>query len=104
VPSHGDLGGLLERCEAVIDLLERWQDAFFAALPQEVASPPLTAREREVVEHVLAGESNAEIAAALGMSEKTVKTHLTHVYAKVGVRSRTELTVRLGAAPRTVAA
>ena len=53
---------------------------------------------------MLAGESNAEIAAALGMSEKTVKTHLTHVYAKVGVRSRTELTVRLGAAPRTVAA
>ena len=75
-----------------------------AALPQEATSPPLTAREREVVEHVLAGESNAEIAAALGMSEKTVKTHLTHVYAKLGVRSRTELTVRLGAAPRTVAA
>lgn len=75
-----------------------------AALPREAASPPLTAREREVVEHVLAGESNAEIAGALGMSEKTVKTHLTHVYAKVGVRSRTELTVRLGAAPRTVAA
>ena len=72
--------------------------------PSEAASPPLTAREREVVEHVLAGESNAEIAVALGMSEKTVKTHLTHVYAKVGVRSRTELTVRLGAAPRTVAA
>ncbi len=73
-------------------------------MPREAASPPLTARERDVVEHVLAGESNAEIAGALGMSEKTVKTHLTHVYEKVGVRSRTELTVRLGAAPRTVAA
>lgn len=36
VTGHGDLGGLLERCEAVIDLLERWQDAFFAALPPEV--------------------------------------------------------------------
>ncbi|MCU1601829.1 MAG: hypothetical protein JWO22_2538 [Frankiales bacterium] len=36
VPCHGDLGSLLERCEAVIDLLERWQDAFFAALPPEV--------------------------------------------------------------------
>ena len=33
---HGDLGGLLERCEAVVELLERWQDAFFAALPAEV--------------------------------------------------------------------
>jgi hypothetical protein len=36
VPSEGDLGSLLERCEAVVDLLERWQDAFFAALPPEV--------------------------------------------------------------------
>lgn len=36
VPSEGDLGTLLERCEAVVDLLERWQDAFFAALPVEV--------------------------------------------------------------------
>ena len=36
VPSQGDLVRLLERCEAVVDLLERWQDAFFAALPVEV--------------------------------------------------------------------
>ena len=36
VASDGDLLGLLERCEAVVDLLERWQDAFFAALPTEV--------------------------------------------------------------------
>ncbi len=32
----GDLGGALERCEAVSTLLDRWQDAFFAALPVEV--------------------------------------------------------------------
>ena len=36
IPSHGDLGSMLERAEAVVDLLERWQDAFFAALPVEV--------------------------------------------------------------------
>jgi hypothetical protein len=36
VPSQGDLVRLLDRCEAVVDLLERWQDAFFAALPVEV--------------------------------------------------------------------
>lgn len=35
-PTHGDLGGALERCEAVRHLLDRWQDAFFAALPNEV--------------------------------------------------------------------
>jgi hypothetical protein len=36
VPTHGDLGGALERCEAVRMLLDRWQDAFFAALPIEI--------------------------------------------------------------------
>ena len=35
-PVQGDLGGALERCEAVGELLDRWQDAFFAALPPEV--------------------------------------------------------------------
>jgi hypothetical protein len=35
-PVGGDLGGALERCEAVSALLDRWQDAFFAALPHEV--------------------------------------------------------------------
>jgi len=36
VPVGGDLGGALERCEAVTALLDRWQDAFFASLPAEV--------------------------------------------------------------------
>lgn len=36
VPVEEDLGGALERCDAVRDLVERWQDAFFAALPPEV--------------------------------------------------------------------
>jgi len=36
VPSQGDLGSLLERADAVVDLLERWQDDFFAALPADV--------------------------------------------------------------------
>ena len=36
VPVGDDLGGALERCEAVSELLDRWQDAFFAALPDDV--------------------------------------------------------------------
>jgi len=35
-PGQRDLGTLLERCDAVLELVERWQDAFFAALPDEV--------------------------------------------------------------------
>ena len=36
VPVGGDLGGALERCEAVRQLLDSWQDAFFASLPTEI--------------------------------------------------------------------
>jgi hypothetical protein len=35
-PDASDLGGVLERCDAVRELVERWQDAFFASLPDEV--------------------------------------------------------------------
>src|SRR5919112_5760461 len=35
-PGSTDLGSVLERCDAVRELVERWQDAFFSALPDEV--------------------------------------------------------------------
>jgi DNA-binding CsgD family transcriptional regulator len=56
----------------------------------------LTAREAEVAELVARGASNADIGRALHLSELTVKTHLTHVYAKVGVQTRTQLAILLG--------
>ena len=40
---------------------------------------------------VAKGRTNAEVAATLFLAERTVASHLTHVYAKLGVRSRTEL-------------
>ncbi len=51
----------------------------------------LTAAERRVATLVAEGLTNQEVAAALFLSERTVASHLTHVYAKLGVRSRTEL-------------
>jgi DNA-binding NarL/FixJ family response regulator len=48
----------------------------------------LSAREREVLTFLAAGRSNREIASALSLSVATVKTHLGHVYAKLGVRDR----------------
>ena len=44
---------------------------------------------------VATGRTNREVAAELIVSPKTVEYHLAHVYAKVGVRSRTELAARL---------
>ncbi|PGH47603.1 response regulator transcription factor [Streptomyces sp. Ru87] len=49
---------------------------------------PLSTREREVLALVAKGNSNREIAAALFISEATVKTHLAHLYAKLGVNDR----------------
>jgi DNA-binding CsgD family transcriptional regulator len=51
----------------------------------------LTAAERRVAALVANGQTNREVAAALFLSERTVESHLTHVYAKLGVRSRTQL-------------
>jgi DNA-binding NarL/FixJ family response regulator len=50
----------------------------------------LTRREAELVEQLVGGRTNAEIAAALHLTVKTVKNHLHNAYAKLGVRSRAE--------------
>jgi DNA-binding CsgD family transcriptional regulator len=59
----------------------------------EVAS--LTRREREILELVAEGRSNAEIAERLWISVGTVRIHLQHVYEKLGVRSRTAALARV---------
>jgi DNA-binding NarL/FixJ family response regulator len=51
----------------------------------------LTAAEQRVAALVAEGRTNKEVAAALFLGERTVETHLSHVYSKLGVRSRTEL-------------
>jgi DNA-binding NarL/FixJ family response regulator len=50
----------------------------------------LTGREREVLEQIAQGRSNREIARLLQVSEKTVKTHVSSVLAKLGVADRTQ--------------
>lgn len=53
---------------------------------------PLTAREREIANLVAAGRTNREVAEQLVLSAKTIEAHLRNIYAKLGVRSRVELT------------
>jgi DNA-binding CsgD family transcriptional regulator len=55
----------------------------------------LTPAERRVAALVAEGRTNREVAAALFVTERTVASHLSHVYAKLGLRSRTELARRL---------
>jgi DNA-binding NarL/FixJ family response regulator len=56
--------------------------------PAAPGGESLSAREREVLELVAKGTSNRAIAAELFISEATVKTHLTHVFAKLGAKDR----------------
>jgi LuxR family maltose regulon positive regulatory protein len=55
---------------------------------------PVTARELEVLRLLAAGASNAELARELVVEQSTVKTHLIHLYGKLGVHSRTQAVAR----------
>ena len=54
---------------------------------------PITSRERDVLEMLVAGRSNKEIAAPLGIEERTVKAHVSKLMRKVGVQNRIMLSV-----------
>lgn len=58
------------------------------------AAPALTPRERTVLEHLARGLGNKQIAVALGISERTVKFHVSAVFAKLGAGNRTEAVTR----------
>jgi DNA-binding NarL/FixJ family response regulator len=55
---------------------------------------PLTEREREVLRLVASGANNAEIAESLYLSERTVKGHISAIFAKLGVRDRPAAIIR----------
>jgi DNA-binding NarL/FixJ family response regulator len=55
----------------------------------------LSPAERQILKLLLTGKDNKGIAAALRVSDKTVKNHISHILAKTGSESRLELTVKV---------
>ncbi|MBS1825146.1 MAG: response regulator transcription factor [Acidobacteria bacterium] len=62
-------------------------------LGQRHPADELTARELEVVELLAQGMSNQDIGTTLGIAEKTVRIHMTHIFEKLGVNDRTQAVI-----------
>jgi len=95
-----DPGLLTESMDAVI-AGRRWVDPEIAertrhAQARAASAPPLTRRERELIELVRQGLRNRDIAAELGVTEGTVKVYLHAIFDKLRVENRTELALRAG--------
>jgi DNA-binding CsgD family transcriptional regulator len=80
---------LAARCEGAVTPL-------LARLGQEPLTAVLTDREREVADLAARGRTSRDIAEALGVSVRTVHSHLHHAYSKLGIGDRRELAALLG--------
>ena len=84
-------GSAVIAASATRELFERFTDA--APRPVPAAYAELTEREREIFALAARGLSNAEIAAREYLSEATVKTHISRILTKLGLRDRVQLVV-----------
>lgn len=78
--------------------LQKWIEDQIEAAPRPYSEPgspfhPLSDREMQVLESVVTGLSNKEIAGLLGISHQTVKNHVTSILRKFGVEDRTQAVV-----------
>ena len=97
VAQHAGQGGAGLFVEAAARELRRLGTRLSAESRRATAGDDLTERERTIAELVAQGRTNKQVAAAMFLSEKTIEHHLSRAYAKLGVRSRVELTARMSA-------
>lgn len=91
----------LSRLKLALEALRRgeiWASRELLTRTVEIlALPQLTGREQEVLELLAEGLSNRIIAGRLGISERTVKAHVSNLFDKHGIRNRTELVLQMQA-------
>lgn len=88
-------GQIWVRPEVVSRIVEQFVLIMKATDPEQMLlAQRLSPREREVVHHLVEGLSNQEIADRLGITEATVKAHLTHIFQKLEIRDRAQLVAR----------
>ncbi len=85
-------GGLLDP-SVTLRVIEQFAGAPAARTDRSAALDGLTERERDVLSRIARGMSNAEIAADLYLGEATVKTHVSNVLLKLGLRDRVQAVV-----------
>lgn len=85
-------GGLLDPA-VTVKVIESFARAPSVRTPRSGTLDTLTERERDVLARLARGRSNAEIAAELYLGEATVKTHVSNVLAKLGLRDRVQAVV-----------
>ena len=89
---HGDVvrfGTVETRFEDRTAQMEREDATEMIALPVAEAKPVLSPRQQEVLAYLQEGLTNPEIAARLGVTERTVKAHCQEVFDRLGARNRT---------------
>jgi DNA-binding NarL/FixJ family response regulator len=81
---------VLNKPEVASWLLQQFDKvAYVDGLPNEMFAP-LSPREMEILQHIARGQSNKEVAYALGISRQTVKNHMTSILRKLAVNDRTQ--------------
>jgi DNA-binding CsgD family transcriptional regulator len=89
--------------DQALDIFEQlgaplWADKVrreLSKIAERKSADGLTETERRVAALIAQGHTNREVAAAMFVTQNTVQTHIRHIFQKLGVRSRTELAVRL---------
>jgi DNA-binding NarL/FixJ family response regulator len=93
--AHASIAKTVQPCTLALLVREIWAGTVHHAFDrvgvaaQDQEHPPLTSRELEILRLVAAGASNGRIAAALWVTEQTIKFHLSNVYRKLDVSNRT---------------